>query len=60
MKIAIWTYEKNLKILDDFLKNESTLPKSFEYFLNVPLDMKDIYVVQVLLLYDDYVRLRDY
>tara|TARA_R100000900_G_scaffold3303_1_gene4638 strand:+ start:116 stop:298 length:183 start_codon:yes stop_codon:yes gene_type:complete len=60
MKIAIWTYEENLLYLHSFLKNESTLPENFEYFLTIPLDVKDIYVVQVLLPYDDYVRLRDY
>jgi len=60
MKISIWTYEDNLQLLYNFLNKENTLPNDFEYFLTVPLLVKDIYIVQVLLTYDDYVSLRDY
>lgn len=60
MKISIWTYEDNLQFLYNFLNKENTLPNDFEYFLTVPLVVKDIYMVQVILTYDDYVRLRDY
>jgi len=60
MKITIWTYEQNLKHLHNFLNNDEPLEDSFEYFLTVPSLLEDIYVVQVLLSYDDYIRLRDY
>ena len=60
MKILIWLYENNLKQLHNFLEKGEPLDSEFEYFLRVPPVVEDIYLTQVLLSYDDYVRLKDY
>tara|TARA_R100000664_G_C2759772_1_gene149919 strand:+ start:1299 stop:1481 length:183 start_codon:yes stop_codon:yes gene_type:complete len=60
MKILIWLEEKNLEKLHNFIEKKEDLPQDFEYFLRIPHIVEDIYVVQVILSYDEYIRLKDY
>jgi len=61
MKITIWVNESYLETLNNFIKNNESLPEDFSYWLDRPSShLEGIYVVRILLSLDDYVRLKDY
>tara|TARA_R100001594_G_scaffold149961_1_gene209387 strand:+ start:1258 stop:1443 length:186 start_codon:yes stop_codon:yes gene_type:complete len=61
MKITIWINQEDVESLKNFLKNGEDLPSNFKYWLAPPSVYQDgIYVLQILLSFDDYVRLKDY
>jgi hypothetical protein len=66
MKINIWLNEEFLEPFYSFVKKEhNELPDTFEYFLTTPgpyqVTKEDrINIVQVLISFDEYIRLRDF
>jgi len=66
MKINIWIDEESLESLYSFLhKENSELPDNFEYYLTKPpqhqiINDDRVNILQVIISFDEYVRLKDY
>lgn len=66
MKINIWIKEELIESFHSFLKKDRTeLPDNFEYFLTqpgpyqIPNETRNN-IVQVVISFDEYIRLRDF
>jgi|TARA_R110002012_G_scaffold317136_1_gene532973 hypothetical protein len=60
MKITIWINQDDIESLKNFIGNDEPLPPNFKYWIEQPSSaVEGIYVLQILLSFDDYVRLRD-
>jgi len=61
MKITVWINQDDIESLKNFLNNNEPLPSNFKYWLEQPsASIEGIYVLQILLSFDEYIRLRDY
>jgi len=61
MKITIWINQDDIEFLKNFLGNEEPLPQNFQYWIEQPsAGVEGIYVLQILLSFDEYIRLRDF